>query len=356
MSNNKLRFSLLVIAILLISGCSISFKTKDGDAGNDAGVYKTSSRGEKWAQTVLIPTVSGRPKVIGGINVNVLVMDPSDHKAIYWGSEGNGLFYTYNGAKSWQSASSLGPKTINAVAVDPDSKCIIYAAANNEVYKSTDCSRSWSAVYFDNSEKTQIRAIAIDHYDSANVYIGTSRGEIIKSKDRGETWRVIERLKSDIKRIIISPSDSRNIFVATKNKGIFRSLDNGDTWESLKEELKEFKSSTNFRDLVVLGGNPGYLFLATNYGLLKSADNGDSWSKIELITPPKKAKINAIAVNPKNVKEIYYVTNTTFYRSLDGGENWTTKKLPTSGRGWKLLIDPEEPSVIYMGIKKVEKK
>jgi len=355
MFKNKLRFSLLVIAILLISGCSISFKTKNSNL-NDAGVYKTKTKGDKWAQMVLIPTVSGRPKNIGGINVNVLVMDPSDNKTIYWGSEDNGLFYTYDGARSWQLASSLGKKTINAVAVDPNSKCIIYAAANNEVYKSTDCSRSWSAVYFDNSEKTQIKAIAIDHYDSANVYIGTSRGEIIKSQDRGGTWRVIKRFKNEIMSIIISPSDSRNIFVATKSKGIFRSFDNGDTWESLKEELKEFKSSTSFRDLVVLGGTPGYIFLATDYGLLKSSDNGDSWSKIELITPPKKAKVNAIAVNHKNIKEIYYVTNTTFYRSLDGGENWTTKQLPTAGKGWKLIIDPEDSSVIYMGVKKVGKR
>lgn len=354
MSKNKLRFLLLIVLSLLITGCSISFKTKNSNL-NDAGVYKTKTKGEKWAQTVLIPTITGRPKSIGGINVNVLIMDPSDNKAIYWGSEGNGLFYTYNKAAWWQPASSLGKKTINAVAVDFNSKCIIYAAANNEVYKSTDCSRSWSAVYFDNSEKTQINAIAVDHYDSANVYIGTSRGEIIKSQDGGKTWRVIERLKNDIKRIAISPDDSRNIFVATKSKGLFHSLDNGDTWDSLKEELKEFKSSASFRDLVVLGGDPASVFLATNYGLLKSTDDGDTWSKIELITPPKKAKINAIAVNPKNAKEIYYITNTTFYRSLDGGNNWTTKELPTSGRGWKLLIDPEDPDIIYMGVRKIKK-
>jgi len=355
MPKNKLRFLSLAALVLLVSGCSISFKT-DNRNTNDAGVYKTRTKGEKWAQMVLVPTITGRPKNIGNVNVNALAMDPNDNKAIYWGSEGGGLFYTYDGARSWMPAYGLKSKNISAVAVDYESKCIIYAATANEVYKSTDCSRSWSRIYFDNSAKTTIGDIAIDHYDSSNVYIGTSRGEIIKSKDRGETWSVAGRFQSEIKRIIISPNDSRHIFAATKGKGVFRSLDNGETWESLKEGLKEFKSSRNFRDMAIAKDEPNTIFLASNYGLLKSRDNGDSWSKIELITPVKKAKINAIAVSPENSKEIYYVTNTTFYRSLDGGESWTTKKLPTSGAGWRLLIDPENPNIIYMGVKKFDKK
>jgi len=63
-----------------------------------------------------------------------------------------------------------------------------------------------------------------------------------------------------------------------------------------------------------------------------------------------------MAVNPQNTQEIYYVTNTTFYRSLDGGENWKTIKMPTSAIGWKLLIDPKEPNIIYLGIKLPPKK
>ncbi|GAF89261.1 unnamed protein product, partial [marine sediment metagenome] len=46
--------------------------------------------------------------------------------------------------------------------------------------------------------------------------------------------------------------------------------------------------------------------------------------------------------------------NTTFYRSLDSGENWTTKKLPTTRAGWKLLIDPDNPDIIYMGVRSIK--
>jgi photosystem II stability/assembly factor-like uncharacterized protein len=354
MFRSKLFILIALMALTITATGCVKFKTKKSNL-NDAGIYKTDNRGDRWAHAVLIPTVSGQPKNIGGINVNVLAMDPSDNKALYWGSEENGLFYTYDGARSWRLAAGLEQKTINDVAVDPNSKCVIYACLANEVYKSTDCSRTWTRIYFDSDTKTQIRAVAVDHYDSANVYIGTSRGDIIKSSDRGETWQVIKRLKGDIKRIVFSPHDSRIIFIATAGKGLYRSLNGGGDWESLEENLKEFKGSSNYRDLVVSPASSGLIFLATNYSLLKSGDNGDNWEEIELIVPIKRAAINAIAVNPRNAKEIYYVTNTTFYRSLDGGKSWTTKKLPTSGFGWKLLIDPEDPSIIYMGVKKTKK-
>ena len=97
------------------------------------------------------------------------------------------------------------------------------------------------------------------------------------------------------------------------------------------------------------------IFLATAYGLLKSGDKGVTWEQIQVIPPEKKATINALAVNPENSQEIYYVTNTTFYRSVDGGENWSSRKLPTSRAGWKLLIDPKNPSIIYMGVRKLGK-
>jgi len=351
--NSLITLFLIVILALTVSGCSISFKSGAG-GGNDGGVYVTANQGNNWAQKVLIPTTSGQPGSFGNLNISSLVMDPSDPGAIYFGSVDNGLLYTYNGAGDWFLVNGLGKATINAIAVDPSSKCIIYASLENKVYKSTDCNRTWAQVYYDNDVNTRVNAIAVDHYNSVNVYIGTSRGEVIKSSDRGGSWKTVGRLENSVEKIIISPADSRLIFAATAKKGIFRSTDSGDNWAGLAEKLKDFKDSLNFKDLAVVVADKGLIFLATNYGILKSADNGDNWEKIELITPEKKATINSIAVSPKNSKEIFYVTNTTFYRSLDGGTNWTTKKLPSTRAGWRLLINPENPDILYLGVRKIE--
>lgn len=349
----KIIIASIFISVLFLSGCSISFKASEG--GADGGVYKTDVRGDKWAQYALIPTISGKPKSIGRVDSYSFAMDPSDNKAVYMGSIANGLFYSYDGGRNWQLSSDLGKITIRSIAVDHESKCIIYAASSNKVYKSTDCNRTWSQVYYDNDIEVSINSITIDHYDSRIVYIGSSRGEIIKSSDRGISWQTIGRFDNSVKKILLSPQDSRVIFVATERKSIHRSNNGGDSWVSLEESLELFKNSKKFRDIAVANDNDGMILLATEYGLLRTYNNGNSWEKIELITPEKDAVINAIAVSPRNSDEIYYVTNTTFYRSLDGGENWTTKKLPTTRAGWNLLVDPIDDSIIYMGVRKMDK-
>lgn len=341
---------LLCAAALLATGCSISFKSNDTSAV-DGGFWVSLDKGLSWHQASSIPTIKGVGS-LAGLNNSCLELDPSDNNAIYFGSATGGLFYTYNIAQGWSQAASLNETKINSVAVSKDNKCLIYAAAGNKVYRSNDCSRSWAQIYFDNDITTQINSVAVDFYDATRVYLGNSRGEIIKSTDRGDHWINVLRSGSSINEIIISPQDSRRIFVTTAGEGIYRTVDAGESWLALKDKMAEFKNSLNVVELIASPASDGLLFAATAYGLLRSPDNGDNWTRIELVTPEKDAAINSLAVNPKDQKEIYYVTNTTFYSSIDGGVSWRTKKLPTTRAGWKLKVKPDEVNVIFMGVKK----
>jgi photosystem II stability/assembly factor-like uncharacterized protein len=368
-------FIFLGVLALTVSGCSFSTtsSSKSSTGGNtttDNSIFVSENNGDIWKPMVSVATVNARPETIGNLNVSAMAMDPQDSRAIYVGGYERGLYYTYNILNGWNQVSGLPTDaTINDVKVDPQNKCIIYAAVANRLYRSADCSRNWTQVYYDNNLGVQVTTIAVDHYNPRNIYIGTSRGEIIKSIDSGDAWRTIQRLEEEVARLAISPLDSRLIFAATIHNQVFSFNSNTDTsainpedlernflvenWWDMRGMLKNYDLGKNFKDITICAKD-GMVFLATDKMILRSNDNGSSWEDLKLIPPEKDAVIGAIAVNPQNSNDIYYVTNTTFYRTLDGGTSWTTKNLPTARAGRFLLIDFKNPNIIYLGTVKLK--
>lgn len=349
----------LVLMAFLASGC-MNFGNSGDTSAYDGGVFKSADKGSSWQQRALMPTTTGAPRSFASVSVASMAMDPNDENAVYYGSIGNGLIYSLDGGASWRLVPELGKVTIRSIAVDPEDKCTVYAAVGNKVYKTEDCTRGWRNIYFDNDTAATVDSVAIDHYNKQAVYIGNSRGDIIKSLDGGESWRTAQRIKGRIMKIAIDPNDSRIIYAVTEKNGVFRTFDGGESWEDGKEGglnkvLKEFSLGYEVKDVAFVKDEPRVVYVATNYGLLRSSDQGKKWESIDLIPPEKQAIINAIAVNPRNSEEIYYVTYTTFFRSLDGGESWSTIKLPTSRAGWTLLINPNDPNIIYMGVRGFKK-
>lgn len=364
----KLILAFLALSLTL-SACTISTRSNSSGQSIDSSLFASGDRGDTWRSLTAIPTTSGRPGSISDLNVNLITMDPQDNKALYLASYDSGLFYTYNIVDGWNLVASLPQVTIYDVKVDPKSKCTVYAALSNRLYRSNDCTRTWTQIYFDNNPGVAVNTVVIDHYNTSNIYIGTSRGEIIKSIDSGSSWRTIRRLDEGVARLIISPLDSRLIFVASAKNNIYSFNSSSATnsnrpeevetnflvenWLDLNTILKEYNLGVSFRDIVV-SERDGHIFLATEKVILRSRDNGLSFENIKLLQPEQEAVINSVAIDPKDSNNIYYVTNTTFFRSTDGGSTWTTKKLPTQRAGRELLIDFNNPNVIYLGTRKIK--
>lgn len=368
----KIKLSLILgLLTLSLSACTLSIGSSSSLGVGDGGLWLTSDKGRTWRQTSQIPTVTGKTENIGNADIYVIEIDPQDNQALYLGTAGQGLYYTYNLADGWWKVKGLARSTITDVKVDPKNKCVIYAAITNRLFRSSDCARTWQQVYYDNNPEVAVTTIAIDHYNSDNVYIGTSRGEVIKSIDQGISWRTIQRLTgvNEIRKLVIYPQDSRLIFVATSKNKIYSFRSSSATsandpanieknfavtdWRDLGDVLKDFKLGDIFRDIVV-SPSDGVMLLASSRGIVRSPDQGITWENIELLPNEKDAIINSIAISPKNSQEIYYVTNTAFFGSSDGGVSWTTKKLTTSRAGWKLKVDNENTNLIYLGTRKIK--
>ena len=336
----------VVLATIILSGCTIRF---GGQQSSTAGVYKSFDGSENWVAKNLY-LHSGGTGTIETVAVIDFILDPQDPDAIYLTTENHGLLYSYDAGESWRHASGIDSGRVDAVAIDPRNKCVIYSSFANTIRKSVDCNRSFREIYIDTRAEQFITTLAVDSFNNLVVYAGNTGGDILKSFDGGSNWQVITRIENQVTKILVDQQDTRIIYVATKGKGIHKTIDGGQTWADLSEGLRQYSAALEYKKLVFDPNQPNALLYVSKYGLLKSADGGATWTPITLITPPASTDIYSVAISPINPDEMYYATASTFYKTVDGGANWITRRLPSNALPTALYIDSRNPAVLFMGL------
>ncbi len=339
-----------ILALALMGqGCGGS-ATKTA-TGPDGGVFRSKDKGVAWSQ---LKTLNVGPKQgsIANVGVATIAIDPQETKAVYVGTELNGIVYSLDGGESWEPATGLSTGRVPAITVDPKDKCTIYATRENQVFKTTNCSRDWTAVYFD-PRNLKFTALIVDWFNPKVLYAGTSEGDIVKSENAGATWRVVTRFAyNKINQLAFDPHDSRTIYVATSRDGLAKTTDAGDTWTPITKELKEFSGAANANSVTPDPSIANRVYTISKYGILQSNDGGTSWTAVKLPTPSGTVDIKAFAVNPKDSKELVYATNSAVIWSSDEGQTWTPRKLPTARGASMILYDPASTaaaSTIFLG-------
>jgi photosystem II stability/assembly factor-like uncharacterized protein len=343
---------ILILAFsFLLTGASC-VRVKVG--GFDGGVFKSTDKGLSWEQKVALMSV-GQPKTIAGVNTTVLLFDPQDSNTLYLGTKEDGLFVSYDGAQSWLEIEKLPKGQINAIAVDPRAKHIVYVGMGGKIFKSTDCCRNWQNIYLEAAPGVEISSLAVDSADNTKVLAGLSDGRLLCSTNSGISWVKIYEFGAKIKQILINSKDTKIIYVLTAGNGLWRSSDGGVSWQSLDKGLQNYPGARDADRMIFDPTKPDSLLISSSYGLLRTNDGGQTWIDYKLLIQPHRVRITSFAINPKNPQEIYYTTATTFYRSLDEGKNWQTKSLPSKRMPVIMLVDPNNPNTIYLGVLKMEK-
>ncbi len=348
-------FPFLFLAALSLMGAQCIRIGTGGGAGVDGGVFKTANAGDEWARKVAVPSVTGSPRSIAGVNVLAMTMDPQDRLAVVVGTRENGLLYTFDGGETWNQPSVLSKGLVNAIAVDPREKCTIYAASANRVVKTTDCYRSFTEMYRDPVTDSILTGIVVAHDDSSRVYAVTSKGTILRSDTAGHSWTSLRNFGAPITDIVMNPNDSRVLYIAIPTQGVWKSSDAGQSWTDLLPGIKKIDKIANFtlefQKLAIPVTSPNSLLvMVAQYGLLRSDDGGASWKSIKLLTEPSTVQFFAIAAGTKSDQTIYYNTASTFYRTFDGGATWETRRLPSTRPSRKILVDPANEKQFYIGV------
>ncbi len=344
----KRHYILGLSLILLGAGC---LGGGSSSSGSDGGVFKTVDAGEEWSQTVVVPTAAG----IGTLSTTDVLnieMDPQDNNYLYLGTRSSGLLYSEDAGASWRQPrfSALADGLIYKVEVDPTDVCKVYVAKGSRLYATDDCMHSFdSEVYVDNRSGVSVVQVAVDWYNPRTLWIGLSNGDVLKSGDSGRTWTTVLKTTEEISGFLIRNSDSQQILVSTFTQGIYKTTDGGENWEELDGGLSKLKQSDRVYSMVQ-SEDSGVVIAASVYGLARSTDFGETWEAIPLLTSPGQVTIRSVAIDAENPTTIYYASNATFYRTTDGGTTWDTEKFPTSRVPRALLVDPEDPQVLYIGV------
>src|SRR3989344_6858559 len=107
------RRSLLWAALplsLFISGCSLGDvlgTSSKAPPPPPVGIYRSNDGGQTWVTKNSILSASGSRPTLNATNVLSLLMDPTDRQALYLGSQGQGLYYSYDGGESWWASGPI---------------------------------------------------------------------------------------------------------------------------------------------------------------------------------------------------------------------------------------------------------
>jgi photosystem II stability/assembly factor-like uncharacterized protein len=342
----------VVFALFLFGqGCPIQLVNS---SAADGGIFRSADGGANWLMKDAVLSTAGG-KTLAQADIIAIAADPEDSATIYVGTTANGLLYTTDGGDSWFAPPILATAKINAIAVHPKDKCTVYAVSGNAVIKTTDCARSWAKIFEDSRSDVVFNTIKIDSFNPSVLYLGSNKGDVIKSTDEGASWTTVKVLGSSIAALPVDPFDSRIIYAATRSSGVWKSTDGGANWTDVTNDINNQDGAKDIFALYPdLSRRDAYVAVST-FGLMRTADGGAHWDVIRLLTPAGQARIYGLAMNPQNGLEIYYATATIFYKSSDGGAHWTTKRLPTSRVGNVLLVDAKNQNLIYLGTLKLKK-
>ena len=215
-----------------------------------------------------------------------------------------------------QTGGPLGG-TVNALAIHPDNPDIIFAGAQNGVYKSTDGGAHWTHLAQGQFDCQEINELVIAPLEADVVYAGGSEG-LFRSTDGGASWvQLGSGLTGDlVLSLAVHPSQPEVLYLGSDD-AVFKSTDRGDHWERSGQGLPE----TSIWSLAIDPSNPQAIFAGTDYGLYRTDDSGSSWQPAGRGLPEGE-RVQFVAIDPHLTRRMWAGTPQGLFRSIDGGASW----------------------------------
>jgi len=232
--------------------------TGEGDPRNSTsygnGVYRSLNGGETWSYLGLKDTERIKRIAVDPRDPDVALVCALGHA---WGpNEQRGVFRTLDGGRSWQKVLYLDEDTgCSDLSMDLSNPRILFAGMwtfrrrpwrfddggrNTAVYRTMDGGDTWQKL--DLTDKPMARiGVAVEQSQPTTVYVVSEipdrQGELWRSDDRGNTWRVVNKdpninfrpfYYSDIR---VDPTNPEVLYALSG--GLSKSTDGGRTFQRI---------------------------------------------------------------------------------------------------------------------------
>jgi photosystem II stability/assembly factor-like uncharacterized protein len=349
----------------------------------NGNVYKTTDGAESWDTLSRVPI---QPPTDDACCVSAVVIDPQDSNTLYAAYEGQlgAVFKSTDAGATWNASGPVPFTTFpsKSVTVDPRNSGILYAAALDGMYKSTDGGVTFAL--YSRARALPVTSIALSPQRSDTVLAGAGQHDlhgafVFQSTDAGMSWRATD-LGDDgwgvaVVAMAIDPQNPSIAYAGTGDSEcgwalskIFRSEDGGASWTDTQSGVDCLSS------IVVDPRTAGTVYAASLYagfsiyrgiglgpGVKKSTDGGMSWRDVSTGLPATsifEPAVSALAIDPRNTHTLFASdcagSLCVLFKSTDGGAHWVGTKpgVPAfrDNEVVAMAVDPQIPNTLYAAI------
>ena len=254
-----------------------------------------------------------------------LAVDPLAPGTVYAGTNGDGLFRTFDGGLRWFPINvGLTNPIVAAVVVHPVDTAVVYAGTSGEgVFRSLDRGQTWAPINVGLTNAV-IAALAVDPSLPNRLYAGTNGGGVFRSLDGGQRWAPVNNglVNQVVTSLAVDPVNAGTVYAGTTGGGVFRSTNAGQFWAAANANLVNMLVSALAVDPVT----PRTVYAATTGGgVFRSSSGGGAWAPINNGLLNVNTIITGLAIDPRVPTTLYAsAPGTGVFRTTTAGALWQT--------------------------------
>ncbi len=328
-----------------------------------SGIFRSGDRATTWRVSS-----SG----LHATSVSAVAVDPELPQVIYTGSFELGVRKTLNSGLRWRLADSGLPlsartfTTRHLIALDPRQPQTVYLAWSQGFARSDDGGVHWTPLSQGGGDPHRLVVGQAGAVYLSGSFLLDGNCRLARSDDRGATFRCLPPFNSVNSglppvRLSVDPAKPSTLWVPETRDRLWKSTDRGEHWTQIRP--RGLQRAGEPRSLVSDPSLPGRLYLSTDRRLTddrpervwRSDDGGLSWRPWGS-GMPEWSWITDLLIDPKNPSILYISvhdqagTASGVYQSRDGGRTFKPLRdgLP-AGRVLHLILDPKDSRKLYAG-------